>query len=102
MFQKKYFVYAVSALIAVGCNTQPKQERTEAEAAPASEVEDVWKDYDTGKVLFEDKAPDTEGSKIYHRIVTDPEGYIQEQARTVLATLYDSPADSIAPVYEIH
>ena len=103
MFKKKYFVYAVSMLIvAAGCNTQPKQEQAKAETVPASEVEDVWKDYDTGKVLFEDKAPDTEGSKIYHRIVTDPESYIQEQARTVLATLYDSPEDSIAPVYEIH
>ena len=103
MFKKKYFVYAVSMLIvAAGCNTQLKQEQAKAETVPASEVEDVWKDYDTGKVLFEDKAPDTEGSKIYHRIVTDPESYIQEQARTVLATLYDSPEDSIAPVYEIH
>ena len=66
MFKKKYFVYAVSMLIvAAGCNTQPKQDQAKAEMVPASEVEDVWKDYDTGKVLFEDKAPDTEGSKIY-------------------------------------
>lgn len=86
MFQKKCLVYAVSLLIvATGCNTQPKTEQAKVE--PASAVEDVWKKYDTGKVLFEDKAPNTEGSKIYHRIVTDPESYIQEQARTVLATL---------------
>lgn len=101
MFQKKYVVFAASWLMCVAaCTSGPKPAQADGPSAP--DVADVWKDYDTGKVLFEDKAPTTEGSKIYHRIVTAPEDYIQEQARTVLATLYDSPADSIAPVHEIH
>lgn len=62
----------------------------------------LWEDYNVGHILFHDKAPDTRGSEIYHRIITDPESYISEQARTVLATLYSSPADSIAPVHRLH
>ena len=63
---------------------------------------DVWKEYNTGAVLFEDKAPETLGSDIYHRIIPDAESYIKEQARTVLATLYNSPEDSIPAVHKIH
>ena len=58
--------------------------------------------YNVGKVKFEDKALDSNGSKIYHQIIEDPQSYIKDQARTVLATLYDSPKDSIPPVYTIH
>ena len=57
--------------------------------------------YDVGDILFEDKAPATEGSQIYRHIIPDPEAYISEQARTVLATLYDSPEDNVPPVYRI-
>ena len=38
----------------------------------------------------------------YHRIIPDAESYIKEQARTVLATLYNSPEDSIPAVHKIH
>lgn len=61
----------------------------------------MWKRYDVGTILFEDKAPRSEGSRIYHSIIPDPESYIAEQARTVLATLYDSPKDSITRVDRI-
>ncbi len=64
-------------------------------------VAKAWQKYDVGDILFEDKAPATEGSKIYRRIIPDPEAYIGEQARTVLATLYDSPEDNVPPVYRI-
>lgn len=62
----------------------------------------IWDDYNTGLILFEDKAPHTQGSDIYHRIITDPESYITEQAKVVLSTLYFSPGDSIVPVNKIH
>ena len=62
----------------------------------------VWDRYNVGSVLFEDKAPETAGSDIYRRIIPRPESYIKEQARTVLATLYTSPKDSIPRVYQIH
>lgn len=61
-----------------------------------------WSTYDTGKILFEDKAPQTAGSDIYHRIIPDAESYIKSQARDVLSTLYSSTTDSIPPVYQIH
>lgn len=64
-------------------------------------AERAWLKYDVGDILFEDKAPATEGSQIYRHIIPDPEAYISEQARTVLATLYDSPEDNVPPVYRI-
>ncbi len=62
----------------------------------------AWQGYDVGRIEFEDKAAGTRGSEIYHSIITDPEAYIAEQARTVLATLYESPGDSIPDVKRLH
>ncbi|NDV66290.1 basic secretory protein-like protein [Bacteroides sp. 224] len=62
----------------------------------------AWEKYNVGTILFEDQAPETQGSGIYHQIIPDAESYIKEQARTVLATLYNSPKDSIVPVHQIH
>ena len=61
-----------------------------------------WEKYDVGEVNFHDKATHSEGSKIYHRLIAEPEAYISEQARTVLATLYFSPKDNITPVNSIY
>ena len=63
---------------------------------------DQWKDYNVGKILFEDKSPESEGSRIYHSLIPNPEEYIAEQARTVLNTLYFSPDDSIVPVNNLY
>lgn len=64
-------------------------------------VSKAWQKYDSGEIVFEDKAPATEGSQIYRHIIPDPESYIREQARTVLATLYDSPKDNVPVVHRI-
>ncbi|MBO4942243.1 MAG: basic secretory family protein [Muribaculaceae bacterium] len=70
---------------------------------PLSEQNDeAWGKYNVGKIIFEDKATETKGSDIYHRIIPDAESYIKTQARQVLATLYGSPDDSIIPVHRIH
>lgn len=61
-----------------------------------------WDGYDVGEIIFEDKAKGTEGSKIYSRIITDPESYIKDKAKDVLNTLYFSPQDSIVPVHKLH
>ncbi|MBR5877553.1 MAG: secretion protein, partial [Alistipes sp.] len=61
-----------------------------------------WEKYDVGKIRFHDKATHSEGSKIYHRLIAQPEAYIAEQARIVLATLYFSPKDQITPVNSIY
>lgn len=63
---------------------------------------DQWKDYNVGKILFEDKSSESEGSRIYHSLIPNPEEYIAEQARTVLNTLYFSPDDSIVPVNNLY
>lgn len=88
---KKTFLYSICLLTGLtACSMKPKS------------VESAWKNYDVGKIVFEDKAAGTRGSEIYHSIIADPEAYIAEQARTVLATLYDSPEDSITAVHRIH
>jgi hypothetical protein len=61
----------------------------------------AWKDYNVGQIFFRDKAPETKGSAIYHAIIPDPEQYIADAAREVLAILYESPKDSITPVHKI-
>lgn len=86
-----------TACLAAAFGTYACQQHTQTAAKPTD-----WNDYNVGTILFEDKAPESAGSDIYHRIIPDAESYIKEQARTVLATLYASPEDSIAPVHNIH
>lgn len=93
--KKKHLIYAACLLICMGaCAASAKKQ--------AEEKPDIWKNYPVGTILFEDKAPETRGSDIYHRIIPNAESYIEQQARTVLATLYHSPEDSIPPVDRIH
>lgn len=56
-----------------------------------------WKKYNPGEVVFRDKSPESEGSRIYHAIVQDPDTYIQQSARQVLHTLYAGPKDKNVP-----
>lgn len=86
---KKYLM--ILAVLATACG-QPAPNN-----APAD-----WEGYNVGEIVFEDEAPETEGSKIYAKIIQDPKAYIAEQAKDVLATLYYSPADSIPPVEHIY
>lgn len=89
---KKSYIYYVLFFLAglSACSMKPQS------------AEADWSNYNVGKIVFEDKAAGTRGSEIYHSIISDPEAYIAEQARTVLATLYDSPEDSITTVRRIH
>ena len=54
-----------------------------------------WENYNTAKIVFIDKAPKTNGSKIYLELYPNPEEIIEEQIKVMLSTLYDSPNDSI-------
>lgn len=66
-------------------------------------IEKQWKNYNPGTVHFYDKSPETEGSKIYHQIITDKDKYITENALRVLQTLYFSPKDANIPkIKDIH
>lgn len=89
MNMKKTILGVAAAMLvgAVACSMNPSS---------------VWDGYDVGEIRFEDKATETRGSQIYHSIIADPEAYIAEQARTVLATLYRSPEDSIPAIRTIH
>jgi len=46
-------------------------------------------------IHFVDRSPDSEGSRIYHALIPDPDRYIRSVAREVMSTLYFSPKDSI-------
>ncbi|MFR5660326.1 basic secretory protein-like protein [Butyricimonas paravirosa] len=57
-----------------------------------------WSSYDVGRVEFKNLSPETDGAKLYAKIVPNPEQFIQECARQVLNTLYFSPKDSIPKI----
>lgn len=91
----KHLLYAACLVSGMAACSTSKKNQSEA-------LSDAWSRYNVGTILFEDKAPETKGSDIYHRIIPNAESYIKEQARAVLATLYNSPKDSITPVDKIH
>lgn len=93
--KRKYLLYSLCLLMGTAACTTKSNGQNEAKTS-------VWDNYNVGTILFEDKAPATKGSDIYHRIIPNAESYIQEQAKVVLATLYNSPEDSIVPVKKIH
>lgn len=84
----------------LGCksNTTP----TVVKASEELSSESAWDDYFVGNIIFEDDAPESDGSRIYNSLIADPKTYIGEQARTVLNTLYFSPKDSIVPVNNLY
>lgn len=93
--KKKFILYVFCLFIGVtACSLNLKKQ--------SAIMLNDWEKYSVGTVLFEDKAPQTKGSDIYHRIIPDAESYIKKQARAVLSTLYYSPNDSIVPVDNIH
>lgn len=104
MKKKSIFVAACLSLMMAACTskTQTASEATVDTPVEAEAAEAKWKEYFVGNILFEDKAPESEGSRIYNSLIPDPAAYIAKQARTVLNTLYFAPSDSIAPVYDLH
>ena len=93
--KKRHLIYIACLSVGMGACSSILKNQNEV-------VDNAWNEYNVGTIIFEDKAPETKGSDIYHRIIPDAESYIKEQARTVLATLYKSPEDSIVPVDKIH
>ena len=87
--KKRHLIYIACLSVGMGACSSILKNQNEV-------VDNAWNEYNVGTVIFEDKAPETKGSDIYHRIIPNAESYIKEQARTVLATLYKSPEDSIA------
>lgn len=58
--KKIHLIYAACLLVGMGACAASVQKQVKDNF-------DVWKEYNTGAVLFEDKAPETLGSDIYHR-----------------------------------
>ena len=61
-----------------------------------------WKNFSIPEIKFEDKAPQSQGSKIYHALIPNPDAYINKVAREVLNTLYRSQKDSIPYFKTLH
>lgn len=102
--KKQYLLILLCLAIGITSCTQKTSSAKEA-TEPKKETIDnsnVWNDYFVGNIHFNDKAPQSEGSRIYHSIIPDAEAYITTQARTVLNTLYNNPTDSIVPVYNLY
>lgn len=97
------FLQISLACFALFTSCQDKAHITDTDNSTTQENPDsIWKDYNIGEIVFEDKAPHTEGSRIYHALIPEPKKYIAKQARRVLNTLYFSPADSIVPVQHLY
>lgn len=98
LFNKYVFLLCLTASVA-GCNEKSGPNNSQEQQTEETTAD--WSNYFVGDILFYDEAPATEGSRIYHSIIPVPQNYIAEQARTVLATLYFSPEDSIVPVLSL-
>lgn len=60
-----------------------------------------WENFKYPKVNFESLDPDTEGSKIYHELVQNPDEYVKYHTQKVVEILYFSDKDSIVDVQQI-
>lgn len=78
------------------------EKKMDSSGSATEEAIVVWKDYSMGRILFNDKAPQSEGSRIYHQLIPDAEAYIRRQACDVLHTLYHGPSDHITPVHHLY
>lgn len=52
-------------------------------------------------IVFVDKAPQSQGSAIYHALISDPDAYIRKVAREVMQCLYFTPEDSIPQLHRL-
>lgn len=98
---KKLFLAAACLCMGLAACTSTNNKSADA-SDKASETKNVWDGYNVGTIHFVDKAPDTEGSRIYKALIPNPKEYIATQARAVLNTLYWGPQDSIVPVNNLY
>lgn len=101
---KRFFtvIFALMCVVALSAIANPVVAQSKSSVTVKPLKIKKWRNYNVGEIVFEDKAPQTEGSQIYHRLVPNPEEYIAERAREVLATLYFSPKDAVTPVEKLH
>ena len=100
--KKQYFLAALYLCMGISACTLTTSKPETSTLVVIEETDSFWKDYFIGNIVFEDKAPQSEGSHIYHNLIPNAEHTSGKQARTAPNTLYFSPEDSIAPVYNLH
>ena len=86
------------------CIPEAPEHKTEKDASAIVLDEDsdiIWRNFSLGRVSFDDKAPHSKGSRIFHRLIPDTEVYIRQLSRIVLHTLYESPEECIVPVHHL-
>ncbi len=92
MFYVFGFLFFLNCIHPFGLLAQPRQ---------AEKLSD-WNSYFVGDIVFKNLSPDTDGSRIYNKLVSNPKEYIAREARKVLETLYFSPSDSIPGIKTIN
>lgn len=60
-----------------------------------------WENFKYPKVIFESLDPDTEGSKIYHQLVQNPDEYVKYHTLKVAEILYFTEKDPMTDVQQI-
>ena len=76
--------FSLACCCCISCQSNTTEETKETVSA-------TWDNYDVGQIDFQVLSPETRGAAIYKAIIPDPDTYITEQARKVLATLYFHP-----------
>lgn len=61
-----------------------------------------WEDFIYPKVDFEILSPDTEGSKVYHELVQNPDEYVKYHTQKVAEILYYTAKDPMVDVQQIN
>lgn len=64
-------------------------------------MKEGWENFKYPKVVFESLNPDTEGSKIYHDLVQNPDEYVKYHTQKVAEILYYTAGDPMVDVQEI-
>lgn len=109
MGKNRLFVLCLAAsLILVSCGMQrqmtvkpaSKWAMASRRGAKLTKMDRKW-DAHLQKINFVDEAPQSEGSKIYHALIPNPDAYIRSMAREVMSTLYFSPQDSIPMLHTL-
>ncbi|MCF0197655.1 MAG: hypothetical protein HUK03_10605, partial [Bacteroidaceae bacterium] len=81
-------ILLLATIIALPWSVKAQAEKQGSQYHKPIKIEKQWKKFNPGEVKFEDKSPQTEGSKIYHSFIKNPEKYISENAVRVAQTLY--------------
>ena len=67
--KKQYFLAALYLCMGISACTLTTSKPETSTLVVIEETDSFWKDYFIGNIVFEDKAPQSEGSHIYHNLI---------------------------------